>query len=82
MKLPFGLIIQWGAVTIPNGNDIVTLPISYRSSNSYQIVVSDTGGGAHRIGTVPISDNQFRAYGRNPNNEFSSTGVRWLTIGY
>ena len=82
MKLPFGLIIQWGAVTIPNGNDIVTLPISYRSSNSYQIVVSDTGGGAHRIGTVPISGNQFRAYGRNPNNEFSSTGVRWLTIGY
>lgn len=82
MKLPFGLIIQWGVETIPNGDNVVTLPTSYRDSNSYQIVVSDTGGGAHRIGTTPISGKQFRAYGRNPSNEFARTGVRWLTIGY
>lgn len=82
MKLPFGLIIQWGVEKIPNGDNVVTLPMSFQNSNSYQIVVSDTGAGAHRIGTTPVSGNQFRAYGKNPNNEFSATGVRWFVIGY
>ncbi len=82
VKFSFGLIIQWGVETIPNGDNVVTLPTSYQNSNSYQIVVSDTGAGGHRIGTTPISGKQFRAYGKNPNNEFARTGVRWFTIGY
>ena len=82
VKFSFGLIIQWGETLIPNGNNVITLPVSYKNSNSYQIVVSDTGAGAHRIGTVPVNGNQFRAYGKNPNNEFASTGVRWQTIGF
>lgn len=82
VKFSFGLIIQWGASTIPTGNNVITLPVSFKDSNSYQIVVSDTGSGGHRIGTVPVSGKQFRAFGRNPNNELASTGIRWLAIGY
>ena len=82
VKFPFGLIIQWGETLIPNGNNVITLPVSYKNSNSYQIVISDAGAGTHRIGAVPVNGNQFRAYGKNPNNEFASTGVRWQTIGY
>ena len=71
-----------GETLIPNGNDVITLPVSYKNSNSYQIVVSDSGAGVHRTGAAPVNGNQFRAYGKNSNNEFTSSAIRWQTIGF
>ena len=81
VKLPFGLIIQWGESIIQNGDAIVNLPTRFKNRN-YQIITSDTGGGAHRTGSVPLDEAKFKAYGRDSSGELRTTGVRWVAIGF
>ena len=81
MKFHFGLIIQWGESIIPNGDAIVNLPTRFKNRN-YQIITSDTGGGAHRTGAAPVDEAKFKAYGRDSSGELKTTGVRWQAIGF
>ena len=81
VKFSFGLIIQWGESVIQNGDAIVNLPTSFKNRN-YQIITSDTGGGAHRTGAAPLDEAKFKAYGRDSSGELRTTGVRWQAIGF
>lgn len=81
VKFHFGLIIQWGESIIQNGDAIVNLPIHFKNRN-YQIITSDTGGGAHRTGAAPVDEAKFKAYGRDSSSELKTTGVRWQAIGF
>lgn len=81
VKFHFGLIIQWGESVIQNGDAIVNLPTSFKNRN-YQIITSDTGGGAHRTGAAPLDEAKFKAYGRDSSGELRTTGVRWQAIGF
>ena len=81
VKFHFGLIIQWGETIVQNGDAIVNLPTSFKNRN-YQIITSDTGGGAHRTGAAPVDEAKFKAYGRDSSGELKTTGVRWQAIGF
>jgi len=81
VKFSFGLIIQWGEVTVQNGKGYVNLPTRFKNRN-YQIITSDTGGGAHRTGSAPVDEGKFEAFGRDASNELRTTGIRWQAIGF
>lgn len=81
VKFHFGLIIQWGEVAVQNGKGYINLPIHFKNKN-YQIITSDTGGGAHRTGAAPVDEGRFEAFGRDASNELKTTGIRWQAIGY
>ena len=82
LKFPNGLIIQWGAGTAPNGNDIVRFNTPFKTMN-HQIFATDNGPGTHIIGTVLDTLETFRLYGTNPTElRYKSTGFRWFAIGY
>ena len=82
IKFPFGLTIQWGANTAPNGNDLINLNTPFESTD-YQIVVSDDGPGTHVIGTVPVTNEAFKLFGTDPGSlKYTKTGFRWLAVGF
>ena len=81
VKFSSGLIIQWGEVAVQNGKGYVNLPIRFKNRN-YQIITSDTGGGAHRTGAAPVDEGRFEAFGRDGSGELRSTGIRWIAIGF
>ena len=82
LKFPNGLIVQWGAGTAANGNDLVRFNTSFKTMN-HQIFATDNGPGTHIIGTVLDTTATFRLYGTNPTElKYKSTGFRWLAIGY
>ena len=82
IKFPFGLTIQWGANTAPNGNDLINLNTPFESTD-YQIVVSDDGPGTHAIGTVPVTNEAFKLFGTELSSlKYAKTGFRWLAIGF
>lgn len=81
VKFSFGLIIQWGDSIAQNGNSYVNLPTRFKNRN-YQIVTSDTGGGAHRTGAAPVDEGKFEIFGRDSSGELRTTGIRWQAIGF
>ena len=81
VKFSFGLIIQWGDSVAQNGNSYVNLPTRFKNRN-YQIVTSDTGGGAHRTGAAPVDEGKFEIFGRDSSGELRTTGIRWQAIGF
>lgn len=82
LKFPNGLIIQWGAGTAPNGNDLIRFNTPFKTMN-HQIFATDNGPGTHIIGTVLDTTETFRIYGTNPTElKYKSTGFRWLAIGF
>ena len=81
VKFHFGLIIQWGELLVQNGKGYVNLPVRFKSRN-YQIITSDTGGGAHRTGSTPVDEGKFEAFGRDASGELRTTGIRWQAIGF
>ena len=81
VKFSFGLIIQWGEVAVQNGKGYVNLPTRFKNRN-YQIITSDTGGGAHRTGSAPVDEGRFEAFGRDGSGELRTTGIRWQAIGF
>ena len=81
VKFSFGLIIQWGDSIAQNGNSYVNLPTRFKNRN-YQIVTSDTGGGAHRTGAAPVDEGRFEAFGRDGSGELRTTGIRWIAVGF
>ena len=81
VKFSFGLIIQWGDSVAQNGNSYVNLPTRFKNRN-YQIVTSDTGGGAHRTGAAPVDEGKFQIFGRDGSGELRTTGIRWIAVGF
>ena len=81
VKFSFGLIIQWGDSVAQNGNSYVNLPTRFKNRN-YQIVTSDTGGGAHRTGAAPTDEGKFQIFGRDGSGELRTTGIRWIAVGF
>ena len=81
VKFSFGLIIQWGESVAQNGNSYVNLPMHFKNRN-YQIVTSDTGGGAHRTGAAPVDEGKFEIFGRDSSGGLRTTGIRWQAIGF
>ena len=81
VKFSFGLIIQWGDSVAQNGNSYVNLPTRFKNRN-YQIVTSDTGGGAHRTGAATVDEGKFEVFGRDGSGELRTTGIRWQAIGF
>ena len=81
VKFSFGLIIQWGDSVAQNGNSYVNLPTRFKNRN-YQIVTSDTGGGAHRTGAAPVDEGKFEIFGCDSSGELRTTGIRWQAIGF
>ena len=82
VSFPNGLKIQWGFSVAQNGDDTVRLNSPFKSSN-YQIVASDSGGGTYITGMTPLTNETFKACGRDPHTlTYKSFGFRWVAIGY
>jgi hypothetical protein len=79
-KLPSGLIIQWGSLTIPiNSTSAVTFPIAF-PSNCYGITqgFALSGGNFYMTGTNSITLTGFNFMNVNTG---SATTVYWMAIG-
>lgn len=82
LKFPNDLIIQWGAGTAPNGNDLIVFNTPFKTMN-HQILAIDNGPGTHILGTTLVTTETFRIYGTNPVElKYKSTGFRWFAIGF
>ncbi|UUM21142.1 hypothetical protein [Mycoavidus sp. SF9855] len=85
--LPSGLILQWGTVGTPHGNDgrWVQFPIKF-SNDSFNVFLTDRAGiGCHAGAAVPQPGNPtgFQAYGRSiEHHGISCTGFGWFAIGH
>lgn len=82
VSFPNGLKIQWGFSIAQNGDDTVRLNSPFKSSN-YQIVASDSGGGTYITGMTPLTNETFKACGRDPHTlTYKSFGFRWIAVGF
>ena len=82
VSFPNGLKIQWGLSIAQNGDDIVRLISPFKSSD-YQVVACDSGGGTYITGMTPLTNETFKACGRDPYTlAYKSFGFRWVAIGY
>ena len=82
VSFPNGLKIQWGFSVAQNGDDIVRLISPFKSSD-YQVVACDSGGGTYITGMTPLTNETFKACGRDPYTlSYKSFGFRWVAIGY
>lgn len=81
-KLPSGLMLQWGNITVPidTNNYTVTFPVAFGAA--YQVFVTGTytgAAGGTSMGDVTagiLSATQF-----NINNDNYGQNVQWLAIG-
>ncbi|WP_237142620.1 phage tail protein [Pseudomonas citronellolis] len=85
-----GLVLQWGAATIPSGTGAknFSLPIAFPNA-CFEIVASDSGAGCVPIGISPAGLAQFSA--NRAGQTYSNAGVlvtpgdvifRYIAIGY
>ena len=82
ISFPNGLKMQWGFSIAQNGDDTVRLNSPFKSSN-YQIVASDSGGGTYITGMTPLTNETFKACGRDPHTlTYKSFGFRWIAVGF
>ena len=82
VSFPNGLKIQWGFSVAQNGDNIVRLISPFKSSD-YQVVACDSGGGTYITGMTPLTNETFKACGRDPYTlAYKSFGFRWVAIGY
>ena len=82
VSFPNGLKIQWGFSVAQNGDDTVRLNSPFESSN-YQIVASDSGGGTYITGMTPLTNETFKACGRDPHTlTYKRFGFRWIAVGF
>ncbi|OCG02277.1 phage tail protein [Gilliamella apicola] len=88
LKMPNGLIIQWGRVLY--GNNVVDGNVNGEDKSFYtafprvclSIVSSDEGSGANSTGCWPLSTTQFRCWGRTHKGSYSQTGIFYIAIGF
>lgn len=79
-KLPNGLIIQWGTVTISSGTSgaIFTLPIAFPHACLHAIV-SDTGSTCYAFGAGNFTKNDLTIW-RTPTN--GAATAQYIAIGF
>lgn len=78
VKLPNGLIIQWGVAPDPNDSTIVVnFPTAFPTA-CFTIVGTNYSSGNNRI----VSFKAFNTTNFTVTNDGSSNGVLWIAIGY
>lgn len=84
IKLPNGLIIQWGTEYLSSGaGTTINLKTPFRTTD-YSAIATDAGSGTYIIGIDNLQLNSFRVYNKIPESNLYATGnfFRWIAIGY
>lgn len=84
VKLPSGVVIQWGKIDFAGswginggvGTFYTTFPHA-----CFMIVCSDRDGGAHPGGASPISNSQFKYWGKSNEFTYKDTTLGYIAIG-
>lgn len=85
--MPNGLIMQWGSqMSYPTGTAgatgvVVTFPIPFPNA-CLNVVASDGNVGCHSVGSLITGNTSFTVFGKDLNNVFRDTNIRWQAIGY
>lgn len=80
-KLPSGLIIQWGVVSVPAGNVYTTFNLPIANPTSTLVILGSNANGTSNVYTVDVtsvSNTQFNA----KTTHISVAGVFYVAIGY
>ena len=82
--LPGGKKLLWGGGVYQGSagstGSVVTFPTAFPST-CYIVLFLDVGGGVNRLSGVPISRAQFRCWGKDGSDAFSTTNFNYLAIG-
>lgn len=82
LKLPSGLIIQWGSATTSASADVaVTFPIAFPSAAA-SVSVIGTQGSPCFAGQNSLTATGFNVNAYTPGSARNATGVFWMAIGY
>ena len=84
VKLPNGLILQWGIVDYYSANGAKgTLQSFYMSfpSKCLSITVSDYGDGANSVSANPVTPGQFVCWAKTLNNRYETSKLHYIAIG-
>lgn len=84
LKLPNGLIFQWGFVEYLSSNGARGTPQSFYTSfpsRCLSVVVSDYGDGANSISANPITPSQFVCWAKTLNNRYETSKLHYIAIG-
>ena len=84
IKLPNGLIIQWGTEYLSSGaGTTINLKVAFKTTD-YSVSATDGGAGTYIIGIDNLQLNSFRVYNKIPESNLYATGnfFRWIAIGY
>lgn len=79
-KLPSGLIIQWGVLSVAAGGTTLVLPIGFPSAFTAFSAV-DAGNGAYSYGIQITSSAGGNVYCRNMGTLINGT-CYWMAVGY
>ena len=71
-----GLLLQWGAGTVTDTTQTVTLPHPFSNAN-YKVFVSDVGSALRNFATLAADKTYFTLY----SNGVSGTDFHWFAIG-
>lgn len=85
LKMPNGLIIQWGRVLYANGVGVSGEDKSFYTAFPrvcLSIVSSDEGSGTNSTSCWPLSTTQFRCWGRTHQGSYAQTGIFYMAIGF
>lgn len=84
IKLPNGLIIQWGTEYLSSGaGTTINLKVAFKTTD-YSVSATDGGAGTYILGISDHQINSFRVFNRVPGTNLYATGnfFRWIAIGY
>lgn len=84
IKLPGGLILQWGSgVTSSGGTLAVTFPLAFPTA-CLQVFTTDQGiiSTLHIVGSDTGTTTGFNAYSVNAADAAAASNFKWLAIGY
>ncbi|MFQ0994051.1 phage tail protein [Gilliamella sp. BG2] len=86
-KMPNGLITQWGIANSlgadgKNGT-LQSFFIAFPNA-CFSVVTSDVGNGVNPTAAAPVSNSQFRCWGKTPINgaPYSNTSMFYIAIGF
>ena len=85
IKLPNGLVIQWGEAEYLKTADQDGYIQSFYTSFPHAclaIVTNDAYGGTNSTAAHPISTSQFRCWGKNSIGAYANTGLFYIALGF
>lgn len=87
-KLPGGLILQWGSITIVAGGSTITLPVAFNNTNyrlcalPYSASGTGFGGNLTEINQSSRTATQFQLRGFDSTGVGAAVTAQWFAIGY